>query len=167
MKLIELTDDFLAVLGLLSVEPDEEDCTLLTKLDEIEKDLTNKIDGYAHIVNVLNGNAEMARLEATRVNVRAARFQQKADWLKERLKAAMTKIGTRKIDTPYHTVTICKNGGAVPLLIERPVEDLPEELREQVIVWNARRERIRELLEKGKEIAGCRLGDRGEHVRIK
>lgn len=173
MNLAMLTDYYLRIVELLSQDDGEVTTESVTRQEELEQllgfmedSLVEKIDGYASIINHLLSHADLAKREAERIRQRSNRYEQQAKWLKDRLKQAMKRLGTQKIESPLHTVTICKNGGLVPLLLEHAdIHDIPDEYLR--IVFEPEVDDIRKALESGKAVNCCRLGERGDHVRIK
>lgn len=164
MNLFEMTNEYRHILN--EIEECEGDPTesVIAMLEQLESDIGNKADGYCSLINHYQAYAKAAQEEAARIAKRSESFANRAKWLKDRLKAAMESLGETKIKTPYHSVTICKNGGAQPIKIEGQPENLPEEFRMVVIKPNT--DAIREALVAGQTVPGCQLEPRGNHLRI-
>jgi len=139
---------------------------LLEFLEAIEKDIQRKAGGYAEVIRELTAHSAVIRAEADRLAARANFMKRKAEWLKERLKLAMESIGCKRIVTPYNTIRIQGNGGVMPLTLPDDVKALPEPYRREVITYVPKADAIRETLEAGGVVPGCKLEPRGTHVRV-
>jgi hypothetical protein len=144
------------------MEEDEVDERLVEELEKIEGDILNKVDGYCFEIRRLKDCATVCQQEAERVAAKAAAWKRKHEWLKDRLKAAMQRLGERQLVTPLNKVTICGNGGVQALDIFGHV---PEEFTTSQVVVNVDESRIRAALASG-ELPFAKLKDRGQHLRI-
>lgn len=168
-----LTAELLGVLNLIDAEAEadgnngEISPRLEKMLQAIEAQLPTEIDGYVCVIRELLGYAEECREESNRLAVRAQAWENKATWLKSRILATMLAIGEKKIKTARNTVTVCNNGGKLPLHLPERIESVPEEYLTSRTIIEPDSEKIRRELEAGKDLEFARLGERGVHLRIK
>lgn len=134
---------------------------------ELSGDLTGKVNNYCHLIRELEASAEFRAGEAERLRKRAKADQSKADFLRGRLKLVLEQRGLGKLETDHYRLSIQKNGGAVPLVLEAPAMIPPQYMRvipEQHVPDN---EKLREALAAGQEVPGVRLGERGTRLSIR
>lgn len=166
-----LTTELLGVLNLIDIEAEAGDGEISPELEEmlqkIESQLPTKIDGYVCVIRELMGYADECRAESQRLAARANAWENKATWLKGRILATMLAIGEKKIKTARNTVTVCNNGGKLPLHLPERIESVPEEYLTSRTIIEPDSEKIRRELEAGKDLEFARLGERGVHLRIK
>lgn len=166
-----LTVELLAVLNHIDAEAEAGGGEISPELEEmlqaIESQLPTKIDGYVHVIRELLGYADECRQESRRLAARADAWENKATWLKGRILATMLAIGEKKIKTARNTVTVCNNGGKLPLHLPERIESVPEEYLTSRTIIEPDAEKIRRELEAGKDLEFARLGERGVHLRIK
>ena len=134
-------------------------------LAEYEAKQAEKIEAYCFLV----GKYEEIAQEARRLAKRATTYKNKADTLKERLKAYLEQQGKAKVETGRFTATVARNGGKFPVELHEGVhpEDLPEQF--QKVIIEADKDRLREaLLNEQSELNRLAyIGERGSHLRIK
>lgn len=134
-----------------------------------EEQLKSKIDVYSSMIRQKQRAADALNEESVRLSERANREDQNAAWLSDRLKSALNRLGLRKMETEYYTVSLVKNGGKVPLKVLVHPSELPEgyTVTKTVTTTSPDTEKIRAALERGESIGGCALGERGERLVIK
>ena len=134
-------------------------------LNEYQAKESDKIDSYVYLIQKFEQIAEEARRLAERSTV----YNRKAKDLKDRLKLYLEFQGKQKVETGRFTVTVCGNGGQLPVKLHEDVstELLPESfvkvykepdlsaLRDAILSGNKEAERFAEVL------------PRGTHLRIK
>ena len=168
-SLFDITQDFEALYDLL-VERDGDisDPDVARIIDdlfaELNSDLETKVDNYAAFIKELQARSNARKEEADRMMKRARVDANLADNLEKRLKFGLEAIRRTKVETSRFTVSIQGNGGVAPMLVEHE-EDIPEQYFDHPPVLN--RTFLREDLEAGKSIPGCRLGERGTQLRIR
>jgi hypothetical protein len=136
-------------------------------LDETGDALTAKVDAYAGLIRQIEAFAATRKAEAKRMAELAKSDENRVKWLKERLLLAMDVMGETRIDGDRHRVSIAKNGGKVPVVVPDDVNALPDAFVRTVVRRDADKDAIREALERGVVVPGCRLGERGRRVSIK
>lgn len=134
-----------------------------------EGNLKSKIDIYSSMIRQKESVSDHLMEESKRLAARANREEANAKWLSDRLAFALNRLGTRKIETDYYTVSLVKNGGKVPLKVTVHPSELPAELTQTKTVTTTTpdNDKIRAKLEAGEVIGGCSLGERGERLVIK
>lgn len=167
--LLSIADDARALLDLLDSCPDGElDDATSAALDkwmgEIQRTAEAKVEGYAVIIRTLELRAAARKEERERLARLVQADENNVKRLKDRLLIYFTATGTKRIDTPRFRVSVCANGGVVPLVMPLEPRDLPPEFQRREVVADV--DVIRKVLELGQEIPGCRLLARGSHVRI-
>ncbi len=135
--------------------------------NEIMDDLANKTDGYASLIKMMIDRAADRKAESKRLAGLAKTDENKAKALKEYLKGILEFHKVRKVDTPQFLVTVAINGGVQPLEMNILAEDLPNSIRIDTTTSKANTKLIREKLESGEDVDGCRLLERGTSLRIK
>jgi len=134
-------------------------------LDSLEGDIKRHAAGYASVIRQLQANAKAAADEAARIGALANRYQQQAEWLKDRIKVAMQTLGTRKIDYVTGSVAIQKNGGKRALVVDD--NRVPQEFMYTYTEVRVDKEKIRKEIESGKELPFAHLKEQGEHLKIR
>ena len=166
--LLDIADDARALADLLDELDGEitgQEEAVQAFFDETGAALTAKVDAYAGLIRQLEAFAATRKAEAKRMADLAKSDENRAKWLKERLLLAMDVIGETRIDGDRHRVSIAKNGGKVPMIIDDP--DAVEEAGYVRDVIEIDKEALREALEDGEEGEGAYLGERGRSVRIR
>lgn len=127
-NLYELTGEFLELMDMLD-DPNVDQETLQDTLESINYEIETKADGYAKIIRNLETNIEGIESEIKRLQNKKKTYENKINWLKDNLKSAMEITGKRKFKTNLFSFSICKKGGAVPLVIDSDLENIPEEFK--------------------------------------
>ncbi len=129
LTLYQLEAEWQRVLSILDTDgeigPDAE-----VTLAELENAIQTKAEGYCQIIAHFDGLASMQAAEEMRLSLLRQQNQKRAAYLKDRLKAAMERLGLTKIDTPLFKVSIQRNGGKPSVKWDGPVDEIPAELRE-------------------------------------
>ena len=163
--LYELKGEYLALLE-MAEDPDTDAEALADTLESLNYDIEEKADAYVAVIGELNNDAAKIDAEIKRLTARKKVISGNADRIKQNLQDTMTAIGKKKIKTALHTISVAKNGGKVPLVIDDiDIDDLPDIFVkvEKTIDKNI----IREYLEKGGELGYARLGEPGYHLTIR
>lgn len=165
MNLYEMSNEYLHVLqDLEQMEDGEPTESTIALLQELERDIKNKSDGYCSLIRHYQATEKAIQEEVARLAKRAESAGNRAKWLKTRLHNAIAAIGERQLKTAFNTIAISKNGGKQPVKIDVAPEHLPENLRK--VVYQPDVDAIRSSLEAGHEVPGCTLLTRGEHLRL-
>lgn len=148
-----------------------------------------KVDGIAGYIRHCEACAATASEEALRVRATAKRWGDRAEAIKDAALSALRAIGTKRVESALNKLSRRGNGGAQPLIIAQP-EIIPdayriarvemplplwkhlvkvvEELQAEAIMLSSEpdTDMIRAALSRGEGVPGCRLEERGEHLRL-
>jgi hypothetical protein len=171
--LYELTEELLALeatLNALEAEHTEE-CTpeqldALSKwLEELGEQHAAKIDGYAAYIRRLESEAAIAKLEVQRWQSKQKSRINRAEMLRSRMIEHMQKLGRKSLKTDRTEIAIVGNGGKLPVIILDHDKLPPEYFRTPDPVED--KAAIFEALDKGVQVPGAKLGERGVRLAIK
>lgn len=174
MTLFEISADLRALEELLTdidgeITDDAAGEAIEQWFDELGEARDTKIDNYCNLIAELTARSEARAAEAARISRLADVDNNAATRLKNALKAFMDIHGLAKLETPFHKLTVAKNGGKAPLIIPDEWRDdavnAPEAYHRTFIKLDT--EAIRADLEAGQAVEGCVIGERGTHLRIK
>ena len=163
--LFSIGESFYALESLLIETEGEINDEIDTWLQEYEAKEEDKIDGYCYIIQKF----EVIANESKRLAERSASFSTKVKNLKDRLKLYMEMRGREKIETPRFTVSVCGNGGLLPIRLHEDVttETLPDQFVRSYKEPDL--SAIRDAILTGDEEAlkFATILPRGTHLRIK
>ena len=131
---------------------------------ELDADLKGKTDNYAALIITLEGRAQVRKAEADRLARRARIDAANAQFLKDRLRGELERRAIRKVETNRYRVSVAANGGKLPLLIE---DEQAVPTRFWVSVAHISNDLVREALDRGENVPGARLGERGRRLSIR
>jgi hypothetical protein len=162
MRLYELTADLLTLQEML--EDTVDDQCLLDTLEGVQGEYEIKLESYCKVIKNIEADMEALKAEAKRLTDRRKVLEGNVERLKKAMYDSMKATGTDKIKGQIFTVAIQRNGGKLPVIVDVPTEDLPDELVK--VVESPDLEAIGKLLEAG-ESKYAHFGERGESLRIK
>lgn len=173
-SLFQIGDDIRALDDLLfELEGEVTDTEIEAAIDqwlaENKDNLFAKIDGYCALIGEREALAKARQDEAQRLSDLAQHDTNRVTRLRARLKAFFELHDITKMETHHHKLTIAKNGGTLPLIVN-PVwladpANAPEQFHKVRIDLD--KEAIREALRNDEPVEGCAVGERGTHLRIK
>ena len=168
MNLYELTEDYLKLQQMLE-DPDVDQQAVTDTLEAMDFAIEDKADGYAMVIRNMEGSIAAIKMEVDRLTSKKVLLEAGIKRLKANLQEAMVATGKRKIKTDLFSFNIQKNGGAIPVIVDVPVEDLPDEC---VIITEAPdKKALAALLQdpenKDHYAKYAHFGERGESLRIK
>ncbi|HET6497131.1 MAG TPA: siphovirus Gp157 family protein [Thermoleophilia bacterium] len=168
--LFEISDDMQAFDALLEdadFESPEVQEALAKWASELQGNLEDKVDNYAAFITTLLARAEARKAEATRLLNRSKRDTTTAASLKDHLKRVLEFRKIKSLDTPRYKVTVARAGGKVPVECTVLGPDLPAPFqRVKPAEYTPDLDIIREHLEQGNTIPGCRLLERSTYLKI-
>ncbi len=147
-----------------------------------------KVDGCAFAIKEFEARAVAKYAESGRLHNAALRDEETAKRIKQMVLEVMQEFGEKKLPGRLFTISRQGNGGVQPLTIAQPdivplhmqrvtIEahaDMADDLISQFpgmlkVTRQAEPDpaRIRNVLEGGNGVPGCRLEPRAEHIRIK
>lgn len=186
-SLYNISEDLLTLGDLLAEVggdvTDEQAEEAITKwFEEIGEARDAKLDNYAALYRTLDARAEMRKAEAARLTDLAAVDGNTAERLKKRLKVFFELHELTTVQTDHFRLSLVNNGGAAPIEVDDNVKEHPEQLPEEYrkVSFSVNMLAVREKLQiiAAKQAAGqeltaddqlpwARLGERGQHLRIK
>jgi len=148
-----------------------------------------KVDEIAQSFRACEVDAAECRKEAERLLAYAKRYENRAERIKAAALRAMQALGVTSLKTPTNELRIQANGGrvpvevlneaAVPSMFKSVTVTMPADEWERIveqykftisglvtIAYSTLKEKLYLALQR-EPVAGARLGERGEHLRIK
>ena len=162
-SLYEVTGNILALQELLESPIDDEDI-LKDTLEAVQGEYEQKIEGYCKVIRNIETDIEAFKIEAKRLNEKAKMLENNRDRLKKAMFDSMKATNTNKVKGQIFTVAIQKNGGKLPVIVDVPTEDLPDECVK--VVESPDLEAISKMIDAG-NCNFAHYGERGESLRIK
>lgn len=157
-------DDMLEASGGEVTDQVDELANMILTLDEA---IGRKLDRYAYIIRCLEGDRDRLTERAYAFDARAHALAKTINRLKETAKDFIERnVPEGKVQGEAYTISVQKNGGALPLEIYEGMD--PNDYPGHTIVhreWD--KGAIRQALEDGYELQFARLGERGTHLRIR
>jgi len=137
--------------------------------DQLTDQRDQKIDNYCRLIAEMHARAEARRAEIMRLGALVDTGDKALHRLKTALKAFLDAHNLTRLETASFKLSIAKNGGKAPLICpeawREDAVNAPEAYHRTFIKLDT--EAIRADLEAGQEIAGCAIGERGTHLRIR
>lgn len=145
-----------------------------------------KVDSIAHVLLDLEGRRFLHAQEASRLKMLADGEEATIKRIKEMVLLVMDEFGVPKLEGALHDLKAQGNGGVQALTIAQP-DMVPDAYKVitatfPLLAWRDLQgrtnainigepmpyaRRIREVLDTGEGVPGCRLDPRGKHLRIK
>ena len=164
-SLFQIGEHFYALESLLIEQEGEITEEIDSWLNEYQAKEQDKLDAYCYIIQKFEEIAE----ESKRLAERSSAYNKKVKQLKDRMKLYLENRGKQKVETGRFTITVCGNGGLLPIRLHEDVttERLPEPfikvykepdlsaLRDAILSGNEEAQRFATIL------------PRGTHLRIK
>ena len=161
-RLYELTADLLALQEML--EDSVEEQVLLDTLEGVQGEYELKLEAYCKVIKNLEADMEALKNEAKRLTDKRKVLENNVDRLKKAMFDSMKVTNTEKVKGQLFSVSIQRNGGKLPVIVDVDTSELPDELVK--IVESPDLEAIGKLLESG-DCKYAHFGERGESLRIK
>ena len=166
MTLYELNIQMQEILNMAESGEFDED-VIKGSLECVEGEIEAKMDSYGVIVNELLNDIENIDKEIKRLTAKKKTLTGSVDYMKKNVRETMERMEKKTIKGDRFTWSIQKNGGKAPLIFENWFDALalPEEYQD----WEVRpdKDAIRKALEKGVDIEGVTIGERGDSLRLK
>ncbi len=108
-KLYDIEQELLAIFSELEENVGELTPELEARLEISREELHDKLVNYAKFIRGKELEIESRQKEIDRLSQRNVRDEKTIEFLKERMKFAMTKFGEKKIDTPLFKIVIAKS----------------------------------------------------------
>lgn len=166
MNLYELTNEYQMLQSILE-DPEADADEIQISMDALDAAIEEKADGYAMIMKNMESSIHGIDSEIERLEIRKNLLQSGIDRLKRNLHQAMVNTGKTKFKTDLFSFAIQKNGGALPVIVDVPLEELPEDLITYTINEKPNLKAIAQYMESTGDVSYAHFGDRGESLRIK
>ena len=149
--------------SILDMEPetDDEFGAMMTALDEVQGELSEKADNIVRYMRNLNAEAEALKAEETALYKKRRAVESKAERLKAYLAAQMTLCGLKELEAGLFKLRFQPTTPAISIVDESVV---PEKFRRVKIEID--RLAIRDALKAGEEVPGIEV-QRGEALVIR
>lgn len=131
----------------------------------IGDELESKADGYARVMRNMEAQAVAFKEEEKRIAEKRKRLESGVERLKQNLFDSMKATGKTKFKTELFSFSIQKNGGADPVIVDVPTDDLPDDLVQ--ITEKPDLKAIAEYIKETGDLTYAHFGERGESLRIK
>ena len=161
--LYEVTGRVLALQDLM-LDEDLDEQTIADTIEAIEGEYEIKLENYCKVIKNLEADVEALTKESKRLTDKKKSLENNIKRLKEAMFNSMKATETTKVKGEIFTVAIQKNGGKLPVVVDVPTEELPDDLVR--VVESPDLEAIAKMLENG-ESPLAHFGERGESLRIK
>ena len=143
----ELTDAYKNIMMLLEEADEENEEMLLQALENVKEEIPDKADAYKIIMDRLDANIEMCKVNEKRIYANRKYFENKKDQLKQRLQNLMIETDMRDIKTDKFRFKIQNNPVSLRVLDETKV---PEEFKKvEVKVDNTK---LKDAIKNGLEV---------------
>lgn len=167
MTLYEITGELLELQNMIEegVDPD----VINDTIESVEFDMEQKAEGYVMVIRNLEAQAKAIKDEEKRLREKRVSAENGIERLKKRLFDSMNATGKKKLNAGVFTLSVQKNGGALPVIIDADVENMPKEMLKIEIRPDTKR--IAELLQDEEKsrfyLKFAHFGERGESLRIR
>lgn len=161
--LYDVTGRVLALQDLM-LDEDLDEQTIADTIEAVEGEYSVKLENCCRVIKNLEADVEALDKEAKRLTDKKKSLQNNIKRLKEAMFSSMKATETTKVKGELFTIAIQKNGGKLPVVVDVPTEELPDELVR--VVESPDLDAIAKMLEKGKSPL-AHFGERGESLRIK
>lgn len=162
MNIYELTAQYIALQDALEAQ-DEQEITLL--LSDTEKAIEDKADGYAKVIKNFEADIEGLKTEIRRLTDKKIVLENAIQRMKDTLKQAMTITGKTKFKTELFSFAVQKNGGALPIILRVPEDEIPDEF--MVIKKTPDKKAMADYIMETGDVTLFNFGERGESLRIR
>lgn len=164
ISLYELTGQFLQLQEMIE-DPDVDVQAINDTMEAIEGEIELKADGYAKVIRNMEGSLAAVKAEQERLSARKNVLELGIKKLKDNLQASMKATGKTKFKTDLFSFSIQKNGGKLPVIVDVPVEELPDDY--VIVTEKPDLTAIGTYLAAHPECTFAHYGERGESLRIK
>ena len=164
MNIYELTDAFFQLQNMLE-DPEADSDQIKALMDELDLEIEKKADGYAKVIRNMEGSLSAVKAEQEKLTAKKNLLESGIKRLKDDLQAAMIATGKRKFKTDLFSFNVQRNGGADPVVVDVPTEELPDDL--VIVTEKPDLKAIAAYIKETGDITFAHFGERGESLRIK
>lgn len=162
MNIYELTAEYMALQEAFETQDDD---TVAALLADTDKAIENKADGYAKVIKNFEADIEGLKAEIRRLSDKKAVLENAIQRLKDTLKQAMVITGKTKFKTQLFSFGIQKNGGAAPIYLRVPEEQIPDEFMK--ITRTPDKKAMADYINETGDVTLFDFAPRGESLRIR
>ena len=162
-SLYEVTGNILTLQELLESPLDDEDI-LKDTLEAVQGEYEAKIEAYCKVIKNIEADMEALKTEAKRLTDKRKVLENNVDRLKKAMFDSMKATNTPKVSSGVFTVSIQRNGGKLPVIVDVETADLPHDCIK--VQMSPDLEAIAKLIDSG-NTQYAHYGERGESLRIK
>ena len=137
-------------------------------LSKLEQEQAEKLDGFIDLIKTLRMEAVAAKAEKEQWAAKEKARTNRADYLERMLLDHLAATGQRKVQTATgRTVAVVANGGKPPVVYAEAIDPaaVPEEFRR--VKTEIDTQRVQLFLESGGSLPFAKLGERGNHLRVR
>lgn len=163
-RLYEISADIERVLDMCYDDSADEE-TIIAELQQLNCELTEKVSNGIAVIQTLSATASAMDTKIKRLTQSKRALEKRVDFLKNYYLENLARIGKNKVQTSRGAMTISKAGGLKPLKIDDE-ELIPLDFKRIVSKAEIDKDALREALERGVEISGAHLEERGRYLRI-
>lgn len=164
MKLYELTKEMIAINDSIITAEGEITPELEKRLDEVSLQLTEKATGIRKWLTMIEGDKNAIEEEIKRLEKLKDQQKNLDNRLRAYIKSNMEASGLSKIVSTLGTFSINKNPESVECYSE---QSTPTAYLDIVTITKPNKDRIKDSLKEGYEVAGWKLVNDKTHLRIK
>ena len=161
--LYQLTQEIKSMKQIALDEDGDPDESLTAYLEDLKDDLDHKVEAFCKYIKELERVADIRKAEGRQLMDSGSRIQDRAVTAKKRLMDRLIECGEPKVATDLFTVTVCENGGKIPIEVDE--EEVPQNYMQ--LMKKVDTEKIREQLALGANLTFARQVPRGTHLRIR
>jgi predicted nuclease with TOPRIM domain len=162
-RLYDITGNILTLQELLESPLEDEDI-LKDTLEAIQGEYEAKIEAYCKVIKNIEADMEALKTEAKRLTDKRKVLENNVDRLKKAMFESMKATNTPKVSKGIFTVSIQRNGGKLPVIVDVETADLPHDCIKVQMTPDL--EAIAKLIDSG-NTQYAHYGERGESLRIK
>ena len=162
-RLYDITGNILALQEMLESPIDDEQI-LKDTLEAVQGEYDEKIKSYCKVIRNIEADVQAIETEVNRLTEKKQVLKNNIDRLKKAMFDSMKATNTTKVKGQIFTVAIQKNGGKLPVIVDVPTEDLPDECVK--VVESPDLEAISKMIDAG-NCNFAHYGERGESLRIR
>ena len=137
-------------------------------LADLEAEQGVKLDSFIDLIKTLRMEAVAAKAEKEQWAAKEKARTGRADYLERMLREHLELTGQRKVQTATgRTVAVVANGGKPPVVYAEAIDPavIPEEFVR--VKKEVNTELVQKFLESGGSLPFAKLGERGNHLRVR
>lgn len=162
LNLYELTQEYRNVQNMTD-DAELDDQYIKDTLELLDNEIHDKADNYVRLIKTLEGECLMLDKYIEEAQKKQTKKENLIKYLKNNLMECMIALDEKEIKTKFANVKVVNNGGIAPIKIDEQNVSIDYMKQE----WVVDTKKIRDDLEKGKELPFAKINERGQHLAIK